>query len=160
MQSLPPDFHFILNQKWTRSLKCRQNNRTPAALHITGTLCSESGGFFPATSLASPFVRNHSWRTPGKSMKTELLYATKGNDGCAVRQQPLNEQRWAGGKWKETKVNKHGNLEYVGQSACSQLSLRLPAGRTLWTTLKIDVAVKTAALAPTYTEGFIQFRGS
>lgn len=103
----------------------------------------------------SPPVRNHSWRTLGKYIKMELLYGTKENDGWAVRQQPVNGQRWAGGKWKETKVNKHCNLEYVGQPGCSELSPRHPAVRRLWTTLKMDVAVKTAALAPTYTEGSI-----
>lgn len=75
------------------------------------------------------------------------------SDGLAVRQQPVNEQRRAGGKWKGTKVNEHGNLEYVGQPAYSELSLRHPAGRRLWTSLKMDVAMKS--LAHTYAQGSI-----
>lgn len=59
------------------------------------------------------------------------MYARSGDDGWAVRQQPVNGQRWAGGKWKETKVNKHRDLEYVGQPGCSQLSPGPPAVRRL-----------------------------
>ena len=48
------------------------------------------------------------------------MYGTKHNDGWAVRQQPVNEQIGPG-KWKEreqgTKVNKDGNIEYVGHPA-------------------------------------------
>lgn len=87
--------------------------------------------FFSLLPHMSPPVRNHSWRTLGKYIKMGLLYATKENDGWAVKQQPVNEQRWAGGKWKETKVNKRCNLEYVGQPGCSELSLRHPAVRRL-----------------------------
>lgn len=58
-----------------------------------------------------------------------------------------------GGKWNETKVNEHGNLEYVGQPACSELSPRHPAGRRLWTSLKMGVAMK--ALAHAYAQGSI-----
>lgn len=72
-------------------------------------------------------VRPHSWKALRKYIKTKPLYDTKQNDGCTVRWLAVNEEIEPS-KWKEkepeTKVNKDGNVEYVGHPACSEPSLR------------------------------------